>query len=103
MSSQLYTSIDLGSSSIKVIIADVVYEKLNILGVGVVKTTSIKRGNIIDVESASRDIQKAIDIAKSEANKDIRSLYVAVPSIHTHIKKLNLIQNTILMVEISKK
>ena len=51
------------------------------------KTTSIKRGNIIDVESASRDIQKAIDIAKSEANKDIRSLYVAVPSIHTHIKK----------------
>ena len=87
MSSQLYTSIDLGSSSIKVIIADVVYEKLNILGVGIVKTTSIKRGNIIDVESASRDIQKAIDIAKSEANKDIRSVYVAVPSIHTHIKK----------------
>ena len=87
MSSQLYTSIDLGSSSIKVIIADVVYEKLNILGVGIVKTTAIKRGNIIDVESASRDIQKAIDIAKSEANKDIRSLYVAVPSIHTHIKK----------------
>ena len=87
LSSQLYTSIDLGSSSIKVIIADVVYEKLNILGVGIVKTTSIKRGNIIDVESASRDIQKAIDIAKSEANKDIRSLYVAVPSIHTHIKK----------------
>ncbi len=69
------------------IIADVVYEKLNILGVGIVKTTSIKRGNIIDVESASRDIQKAIDIAKSEANKDIRSVYVAVPSIHTHIKK----------------
>ena len=87
LSSQLYTSIDLGSSSIKVIIADVVYEKLNILGVGIVKTTAIKRGNIIDVESASRDIQKAIDIAKSEANKDIRSLYVAVPSIHTHIKK----------------
>ena len=87
MSSQLYTSIDLGSSSIKVIIADVVYEKLNILGVGIVKTTSIKRGNIIDVESASRDIQKAIDIAKSEANKDIRSVYVAIPSIHTHIKK----------------
>ena len=87
MSSQLYTSIDLESSSIKVIIADVVYEKLNILGVGIVKTTSIKRGNIIDVESASRDIQKAIDIAKSEANKDIRSVYVAVPSIHTHIKK----------------
>ena len=87
LSSQLYTSIDLGSSSIKVIIADVVYEKLNILGVGIVKTTSIKRGNIIDVESASRDIQKAIDIAKSEANKDIRSVYVAVPSIHTHIKK----------------
>ena len=87
MSSQLYTSIDLGSSSIKVIIADVVYEKLNILGVGIVKTTSIKRGNIIDVESASRDIQKAIDIAKSEANKDIRSVYVVVPSIHTHIKK----------------
>lgn len=87
MSSQLYTSIDLGSSSVKVIIADVVYEKLNILGVGIVKTNAIKRGNIVDVESASRDIKKAIDIAKSEANKDIRSVYVSVPSVHTHIKK----------------
>ncbi len=87
MSSQLYTALDLGLSSIKVIIADVVYEKLNILGVGVVKTNAIKRGNIVDVEGASRDIEKALEIAKSEANKDIRSLYVAVPSIHTHIKK----------------
>ncbi|MBF0715028.1 cell division protein FtsA [Gemella palaticanis] len=87
MNSQLYTALDLGSSSIKVIIADVVYEKLNILGVGIVKTNAIKRGNIIDVESASRDIEKALEIAKSEANKDIRSLYVAVPSIHTHIKR----------------
>ena len=38
LSSQLYTfNRSWGSSSIKVIIADVVYEKLNILGVGVVK------------------------------------------------------------------
>lgn len=87
MNSQLYTALDLGSSSIKVIIADVVYEKLNILGVGIVKTNAIKRGNIVDVEGASRDIEKALEIAKKEASKDIRSLYVAVPSIHTHIKK----------------
>ncbi|WP_371821663.1 cell division protein FtsA [Gemella sp. zg-1178] len=87
LSSQLYTALDLGSSSIKVIIADVVYEKLNILGVGIVKTNAIKRGNIVDVETAAKDIEKALDMAKSEANKDIRSLYVAVPSIHTHIKK----------------
>ncbi len=87
MSSQLYTALDLGSSSIKVIIADVVYEKLNILGVGIVKTNAIKRGNIVDVETVARDIEKALEIAKQEANKDIRSLYVAVPSIHTHIKK----------------
>lgn len=87
MSSQLYTALDLGSSSIKVIIADVVYEKLNILGVGIVKTNAIKRGNIVDVEAAAKDIEKALDMAKNEANKDIRSLYVAVPSIHTHIKK----------------
>lgn len=87
MNSQLYTALDLGSSSIKVIIADVVYEKLNILGVGIVKTNAIKRGNIVDVASASRDIEKALEIAKNEANKDIRSLYVAVPSVHTHIKR----------------
>ncbi|MBF0714287.1 cell division protein FtsA [Gemella sp. GH3] len=87
MSSQLYTALDLGSSSIKVIIADVAYEKLNILGVGIVKTNAIKRGNIVDVENASRDIEKALEIAKNEANKEIRSLYIAVPSVHTHIKK----------------
>lgn len=85
--SQLYTALDIGSSSIKVIIADVVYEKLNILGVGIVKTSAVKRGNIVDVEMASNDIKKAFDMAKKEANKDIRSIYVAVPSIHTHIKK----------------
>ncbi|WP_370520055.1 cell division protein FtsA [Gemella sp. GH3] len=87
LSSQLYTALDLGSSSIKVIIADVAYEKLNILGVGIVKTNAIKRGNIVDVENASRDIEKALEIAKNEANKEIRSLYIAVPSVHTHIKK----------------
>lgn len=87
LSSQLYTALDLGSSSIKVIIADVAYEKLNILGVGIVRTNAIKRGNIVDVETASKDIEKALEIAKNEANKEIRSLYIAVPSVHTHIKK----------------
>ncbi|WP_245174654.1 cell division protein FtsA [Gemella sp. WT2a] len=87
LNSQLYTALDLGSSSIKVIIADVAYEKLNILGVGVVNTNAIKRGNIVDVENAAKDIEKALELAKKEAGKDIRSLYVAVPSVHTQIKK----------------
>lgn len=87
MSSQLYTALDIGSSHIKIVIADVVYEKLNILGVGIVKTNAVKRGNIVDVEAAAKDIEKALEIAKREASKDVRSIYIAVPSIHTHIKK----------------
>ncbi|EMG29059.1 cell division protein FtsA [Listeria fleischmannii subsp. fleischmannii LU2006-1] len=49
---EIYVSLDIGSSKIKVIIAEMANNRLNIIGVGDVPAQGIKKGIIIDIDKA---------------------------------------------------
>jgi len=72
--------IDVGSSFIRTVIAQEVRdeENLRIVGVGIVPSSGIRRGTIIDIEEAAKAINESVVIAERMAGNEIRKAYVSI-------------------------
>ena len=57
---QVYTSIDIGSDTVKVVVTELCNNKINLLAASSVKSAGIKKGLITDAELASNSIKEAI-------------------------------------------
>lgn len=57
---KIYTSIDLGSDLIKMLVAEIYKGKLNVLATAIVPTKGIKKGLIVDVNETIAALKKAI-------------------------------------------
>lgn len=75
---EIYVSLDIGSSKIKVIIAEMANNRLNIIGVGDVPAQGIKKGIIIDIDKAVESIKKAISKAERMVGVEISQVIVGV-------------------------
>ena len=58
-----FTGLDIGTSSIKVLVAEFVSGEMNVIGVSNVPSTGVKDGIIIDIEAAAEAIKTAIEQA----------------------------------------
>lgn len=76
----IYTSVDIGSDSIKVVVCELFQNKINLLAASSFKSKGIKKGLITDVELASITIKQAINEVENMLNLKIRKLIVSVPS-----------------------
>jgi len=79
-SNDLFVSIDIGTSTVKVIIGEMVKDSLNIIGVGHVKSDGIKKGSIVDIDSTVQSIKKAIEQAERVINMEIKQVIVGIPA-----------------------
>ena len=57
----IYTSVDIGSDTIKVVTAELHKNKLNLLAATSVKSRGIKKGLIVDVREATSSLKQAIN------------------------------------------
>jgi cell division protein FtsA len=80
-------AIDIGSTKICAIIAEIEGEKTQILGHGIAKSQGIKKGAITNIELASKSIKKAINDAKRIAGSNITSATVSISN--AYAKSLN--------------
>lgn len=55
---EIYVSLDIGSSSIKVLIGEMNDDQLHVIGVGHVKSTGIRKGAIVDIDATVQSIKK---------------------------------------------
>ena len=78
--SELYVSLDIGSSSIKVLIGEVDGETLHVIGVGNVQSAGIRRGTIIDIDATVESIQKAVDQAERMTGMKIHEVILGIPA-----------------------
>ncbi|MDR1606279.1 MAG: cell division protein FtsA [Streptococcaceae bacterium] len=78
--SGLYTGIDIGTSTIKVLVAEYVSGEMNIIGVGNAKSDGLKNGIIVDIEKVAQAIQKAVNAAEERAGIQITGVNVGVPA-----------------------
>ena len=81
MARQIAAGIDIGTSQIKVIIAEEVLVNgrmmPRIIGAGTAESRGIERGYIIDIEEASRSIRSALNKAEKMAGEKIRRAYLS--------------------------
>ncbi len=76
----IYTSLDIGSDSIKVVVCELYQNKLNLLAATSFKSKGIKKGLITDVELASITIKQAITEVENILNIKIKKVITTVPS-----------------------
>ncbi|MER2063124.1 MAG: cell division protein FtsA, partial [Alkalibacterium sp.] len=85
MKNGVYTSLDIGTTSIKVIVSEVLNGQMNVIGVGSERTNGISKGLIIDIEETAQSIRKAVKQAEEKAGVPIDELIVGVPALNTSI------------------
>ncbi|MGM9951503.1 MAG: cell division protein FtsA [Lysinibacillus sp.] len=79
----IYISLDIGSSSIKVLIGEMSDRQLHVIGVGQVKSNGIRRGAIVDIDATVQSIKKAIDQAERMTGLKIEEVVLGVPANQT--------------------
>ena len=75
-----FTGLDIGTSSIKVLVAEFVSGEMNVIGVSNVPSTGVKDGIIIDIEAAAESIKKAVEQAEEKAGMTIDKINVGLPA-----------------------
>lgn len=76
----MYVGLDIGTTSVKVVVAEYVENQMNIIGVGNAKSEGINRGIIVDIEKTVHAIGRAVKQAEEKAGIQIRSVSVGVPA-----------------------
>jgi cell division protein FtsA len=85
-SNEIFVSLDIGTSSVKVIIGEMMNESLNIIGVGNVKSEGLKKGSIVDIDETVQSIKRAIEQAERMVGLDIRRVVVGVSGNHIQLQ-----------------
>ena len=80
MMKHIYTSLDIGSSSIKIVVCELYQNKLNLLAASSFKSKGIKKGLITDVELATESIKGAIKEVEDMLGIQIKKVVTSVPS-----------------------
>lgn len=76
----MYVGLDIGTTSVKVIVAEYIDSQMNIIGVGNAKSEGISRGIIVDIDKTVDAIQRAVRQAEEKAGIQIKSVSVGLPA-----------------------
>ena len=74
-----FTGLDIGTNSIKVLVAELRDGELNVIGVSNAKSKGVKDGIIVDIEAVATAIKSAISQAEEKAGISIKSVNVGLP------------------------
>ena len=75
-----FTGLDIGTSSIKVLVAEHINGEMNVIGVSNAKSAGVRDGIIVDIEAAAAAIKTAISQAEEKAGISIGLVNVGLPA-----------------------
>lgn len=76
----MYVGLDIGTTSVKVVVAEFIEGQMNIIGVGNAKSDGLNRGIIVDIDKTVNAIQRAVRQAEEKAGIQIKSVNVGLPA-----------------------
>ncbi|WP_096199267.1 cell division protein FtsA [Bacillus sp. FJAT-45350] len=85
-SNEIYVSLDIGTSNVRVIIGEMANGNLNIIGVGTTKSEGIKKGSIVDIDETVNSIRRAIEQAERMVGLSINQVIVGVNGNHIQLQ-----------------
>lgn len=83
----IVAALDIGSSKVCILIAEMNKRQFNILGVGTSECRGVKKGIIVDIDATVEAIRNAVKQAEQMSNKEIKSVFVNIIGGHTKIHK----------------
>src|SRR5690554_2516740 len=85
---KMIVGLDIGTSKIVAIVGAITPEgRLEIVGIGSHRSTGLKKGVVVNIESTVLSIQRAIEEAELMAGCQIHSVYAGIAG--SHIRSLN--------------
>ena len=96
MMKHIYTSLDIGSDTIKIVVCELYQNKLNLLASSSYKSKGIKKGLITDVDLATECIKNAFSEIEEMLGIKIKKVVTSVPSFNAEysiIKGITKISN----------
>ena len=80
MKTNTITSIDLGSSAVRCVVADASNEdgQIRILGVGIAESQGVRRGAVIDINDAAESIATAVQEAEQMSGERVKNAIVSI-------------------------
>ncbi len=80
MKTNIITSIDLGSSTVRCVIADVSLEdgQVRVLGAGIVPASGMRRGAVVDINDAADTISAAVERAEQMSGERVKNAIVSI-------------------------
>lgn len=85
----IYVGLDVGTTSIKAIAAEVSSGQMHVIGVGSQRADGLARGVIVDIDKAVTSIQAALEQAAKKASITIDSVIAGVPASMLQIEKVS--------------
>ncbi|UJR78950.1 cell division protein FtsA [Sandaracinus amylolyticus] len=84
---EIIAGLDLGTTKVCAIVAEVTDDGLDIIGVGSVPSRGLRRGVVVNIETTVQAIRGAIEQAETMAGVEIRSVYAGIAG--SHVRGMN--------------
>lgn len=86
---EVVVGLDIGTTKICCIVAEVFPDEVQILGSGIVPSQGMKKGVVVNIESTVASIRKAVELAEEDADIDLSGTAVYAGIAGNHIKGFN--------------
>jgi len=86
-SKNLIVGLDIGTSKIVAIVAEVTEDGLNVIGMGTQPSRGLKKGVVVNIEATMASIQRVLEEAELMADCRISEVYTGIAG--SHIRSLN--------------
>ena len=85
---QLIVGLDIGTSKVSALVGEIAEDgSIELIGIGSQPSRGLKRGMVVDIESTTQSIQRAVEEAELMAGCEIHSVYAGIAG--SHIRSLN--------------
>jgi cell division protein FtsA len=84
---RLVVGLDVGTTKVACLIANVVDDLIEIIGVGVAPSRGLEKGVVVDIGRTIQSIRKAVEEAENMADARVREAYVGIAG--KHIRSIN--------------
>lgn len=85
---KMYTSIDIGSDTVKMIVAQIKDNEISIIATSEVESKGIRKGVIIDANEALSSIKEVINQIEGKIGIKVKSVLASIPAYYAEIKKV---------------
>ncbi len=84
---ELIVSLDIGTTKIAAIVAEITEDGLDIIGVGTARSRGLRKGVVVNIDATVNAIKKAIDEAENMAGCVVSTVYATISG--GHIRGIN--------------